>query len=682
MDYNSFLETIDIDEDLRPYQNDNKSKIYESWKTNRSVMLQMPTGTGKTRLFVSILRDFHKHALKIKKQVRALVLVHRVELIDQISDELGARYGLAHGFIHAQDRERRKFPFHIASVQTLNKRLDNWSDYNFDFIIVDEAHHVLADSYKKIIKTFPEAKVLGVTATPYRLSGAGFKPEFDVLIESDPIKSFINNGYLSKFEYYSIPAYSYMQNQIDNISSVDASGDYSNAEMMATCDKDKIRAQIVETYLKYANGKKGIVYTINKKHNQHLCEAFCEKGINAVAIDSDTDAEKREQLIENFRNGKITVLCNVDIFSEGFDCPDIEFVQLARPTKSLSLFLQQVGRGLRMSENKEKTIFLDNVGLYNRFGLPDTKRQWMDYFNGIEGVIEQKETKNTERVRKFSRRERDLSEGSESVHLIHSSLDEEYLYDRAIAVYDAYLLLYATYWYSIFSFNCECEKDNGFKIKNYDFWIKKMSIDIIDCENGEIKKELDDLLGGSIYSILEIEYNNEYNEEKHFNSDVKNETIDSFEKYENYVKNKFDKFIGKFLKGKIIRNYKSNLQNLKKHRIGKEERNILIHQIIQSIFVQQLIKVKRPSIFLGGDDISFNYSSKNEIVINIKENTAIKKFFSFVLNPERKKEGLFTKEELENYNKNIVLLENYINANPNNAYCEFVKRYLPFLKSL
>ena len=207
-----------------------------------------------------------------------------------------------------------------------------------------------------------------------------------------------------------------------------------------------------------------------------------------------------------------------------------------------------------------------------------------------------------------------------------------------------------------------------------------MSIDIIDCENSEIKKELDDLLVGCGYSFLEIGNNNEYNEEKYFKSDVKNETIDSFEKYETYVKNKFDNFINKSFSGKnIIRKYKSTLKNLKKHRIGKEERNILIHLIIQSIFVEQLIKVKCPIIFL--DDFNLNLTSKKE-VFNIKENATIKKFFSFVLNPERKKEDLFTNEELENYNKNIVELEDIVNNNPDSEYSKFVKKYLPFMKSL
>ena len=133
--------------------------------------------------------------------------------------------------------------------------------------------------------------------------------------------------------------------------------------MERVCDNDRVRAQVVKAYLDYAKGKRGIVYTINKLHNKNLCRQFNEKGIKAVAIDSDTPKVLREKYIEQFRRGEFLIICNVNLFTEGFDCPDIEFVQLARPTKSLALYLQQVGRGLRISDNKEKTLFLDNVGL-------------------------------------------------------------------------------------------------------------------------------------------------------------------------------------------------------------------------------------------------------------------------------------------------------------------------------
>ena len=321
------------DDTLRGYQQDNKQKIYDALERVNSVMLQMPTGTGKTRLFVSIIKDIFQYSRDNKQVLKVLVLVHRTELIDQIDEELGFRYNLAHGIIQAGEKERKIYPIQLASVQTLGRRLDKWTDKEFDFIIVDEAHHVKADSYQKIIKTFPRAKLLGVTATPVRLNGHGFTDIFDELIVSPSVKQFINDGYLSQYEYYSVARSSFIQQEIDGIKKF-SQGDFAESELERVCDNDRIRAQVVKTYLDFANNKKGIVYTVNKEHNKNLCKEFNEKGVHAVAIDSDTPKELREKYIQQFRRGDFQIICNVNLFTEGFDCPDIEFVQLARPTKS------------------------------------------------------------------------------------------------------------------------------------------------------------------------------------------------------------------------------------------------------------------------------------------------------------------------------------------------------------
>jgi superfamily II DNA or RNA helicase len=154
------------------------------WAQMRSIMYQMPTGTGKTKLFVSIARDLFDWGIAKKIQIKILFLAHRIELIDQISENLGAKYHLAHGLIASGNREQKFYGLQVGSVQTLVRRLEKWEDKDFDFVIIDEAHHVKADSYKKILKTFPKAKVLGVTATPYRMSHESFRPEFDELITS------------------------------------------------------------------------------------------------------------------------------------------------------------------------------------------------------------------------------------------------------------------------------------------------------------------------------------------------------------------------------------------------------------------------------------------------------------------------------------------------------------------
>lgn len=421
------------DQYLRLCQKDNKEKIYESWKKNRSVMLQMPTGTGKTRLFSSIIKDIRFYSLNHQLDISCLIMVHRMELIDQIVKTLQDHYDLESGIIQAGFRQNSELWLQVASVQTLSRRLDKWSDKAFDFIIVDEAHHVPADSYMKIIRAFPKAKILGVTATPYRLSGEGFTDIFDELIISPSVKEFIDMGVLSKYDYYSVRPNSEIQREINGIRHFQA-GDYTEAEMTRVCDNDRIRAQVVETYQKYANGKKGIIYTINKEHNYNLCEDFKEHGIKAVAIDSGTSSEMRAQYINDFKNGFVDIICNVNIFSEGFDCPDIEFVQLARPTQSLSMFLQQVGRGLRISEGKEKCIFLDNVGLYNRFGFPSSKRKWLYHFMGHEEETFPEGTGKTGVVR---RRDKDLTEGDEEVMLIETVSELKFEKARAMELFVA-----------------------------------------------------------------------------------------------------------------------------------------------------------------------------------------------------------------------------------------------------
>lgn len=371
---------------LRPYQVEMKQNVFKEWQNgNKSVMMQMPTGTGKTMLFASIIKDLWDNSYDKRNMKRFLVLVHRKELVEQIQETLYKKYGLAHGTIQSGKRDDDLFHIQVAMVRTLakEKRLNKWKDNEFDFIICDEAHHFLADSYQTIRKAFPDAYLLGVTATPYRLNRQPFTDTFNILVRSKPISKFIKEGYLSEYEYYSIEATSKLYLEIDNIK-IDSTGDYSEKAMSNTLDNKQIRAKVVKTWLEHAKGKKTIVYTINKQHNKHFCEEFNETGYKCVAIDSDTPKEERDNYVNQFRKGEITIICNVNIFSEGFDCPDIECIQLARPTTSLAMYLQQVGRGLRISKNKGKTIFLDNVGLYNRFGLPSANRQWQYHFEGKE----------------------------------------------------------------------------------------------------------------------------------------------------------------------------------------------------------------------------------------------------------------------------------------------------------
>lgn len=412
------------DKGLRDYQMNYKEKIYSLWSVKRSLMLQMPTGTGKTRLFVSIVNDLVNWGRKAGRDVHILILAHRKELIEQISKNVGITYRLPHGLIVANNAEQKDYPIQVGSVPTLNRRIERWANYDFDIVIVDEAHHVLAESYKKILKEYPTAKVLGVTATPYRLNHASFRPEFDEIIISQPVSQFIRQGYLCDYDYYSIKPDSIIQQEISNIRKFALDGDYLDEAMLDIMDTDYVRANILKTYLKYANGKKGIIYTINRRHNTHICERFRSIGLKAVAIDSNTPTEERNKYVESFRKGEIDIICNVNIFSEGFDCPDVEFIQLARPTKSLSMYLQQVGRGLRTAPGKDKVIILDNVGMYNRFGFPSARRHWRHHFEGrdIEDIsCFSGEGIGDRTITLFD----NFEEGDEEAILLHSSKQED-----------------------------------------------------------------------------------------------------------------------------------------------------------------------------------------------------------------------------------------------------------------
>jgi superfamily II DNA or RNA helicase len=353
------------DDVLRDYQQEMKVRLFEEWNLHRNVMVQMPTGTGKTHLLTAIVREFLH-----RSDTQVWIVAHRRELVEQI-EETVAKYG-----IRKKD-ERVK----VMSIQWLSR---NWKDIDREpgLIVIDEAHHALAETYKELWERYPEARKLGMTATPCRLNRKGFTELFDTLITSWSISEFIGKGWLSVFDYVSIRANSVEQRLIDTLRKRGADGDYQVKEMNDVLNRRSSIGRLYESIEKYAPGKKGIVYAISIAHARQIATYYSARGVVAVAIDSKTPALERKRLVEDFRQGKIKVLVNVDIFSEGFDCPDVEFIQLARPTLSLAKYLQQVGRGLRKSGNKESCMLIDNVGLYRIFGLPTRKWDWKAMFEG------------------------------------------------------------------------------------------------------------------------------------------------------------------------------------------------------------------------------------------------------------------------------------------------------------
>ena len=417
IDYNEFCQK---DITLRDYQQLAKEEIFSKWNRVDNILYQMPTGTGKTRLFTSIIRDISIWGLRHNINYRILIIAHRSELIEQSSRSLD-KYRIKHGVLAGTMKDKRDLTqaIQVASIQTITHPANQCliDDLKFDFIIIDEAHHAVANSYQKLWEYCPDAKKLGVTATPWRMNNSGFAQIFDAYIPSMSIKDFIQKGWLATYQYYSIPTSSELVKSIESIREFDIEGDYKNSALVEVCDTSKIRAQLYDSYEKNVLGKKGIIYSISREHSEHICLQYRSRGVAIENIDSKTPAKVREKVIQAFRNGEIDIIVNVDIFSEGFDCPDIEFIQLARPTKSLVKYIQQVGRGLRKNGDK-KCIILDNVGMYSQFGLPDEERDWESFFYG-----EEKETSST---KGYSRNngslreyvETDLSEGNEEMILI------------------------------------------------------------------------------------------------------------------------------------------------------------------------------------------------------------------------------------------------------------------------
>ena len=546
---------------LFDYQEDMKERIEKALRLHRSVMAQMPTGTGKTVLLASVVESF----LREHSNCNVWIVAHRRELVSQIRETIQRVFSKTHpssltlkggstsfpkplspqgtGDVTAPPRRSEPLrskdggPSKVSpdclsagalkgtskvspdclsagalkgaskvspdclcgvnrlaekeddtSFNLIEKPLDSslftlrsslikavsiqWLSKHYDeieeepgMIVIDEAHHALAKTYKGMWDRFPKAKFLGLTATPCRLNGKGFTDLFDVLVQSWSVPEFISKGRLATYDFVSIKSDGVTQGLIDSLQKRGADGDYQNKEMDRVLNKKPSIERLYKSFEKYGKDRKGIVYAINISHANAIAEFYREHGIAAVAIDSKTPSSLRKELIERFKyssfskthpssltlkggstsfpkplspqgTGDVTapprrseplrskdggpskvspdcagwdrlgatclraadgaapiqVLVNVDIFSEGFDCPDIEFVQLARPTLSLAKYLQMVGRGLRVARGKKSCVMIDNVGLYRVFGLPSQVWNWNAMFEGKLKVGKKKET--------------------------------------------------------------------------------------------------------------------------------------------------------------------------------------------------------------------------------------------------------------------------------------------------
>ena len=483
---------------LFDYQEDMVKRVQEAFKHHDAVMVQMPTGTGKTMVLANIVFSFLE-----KSNNPIWIVAHRRELVSQIKETIFSKitpslFTLKEGStafpkplspqgtgdvtalrcsepLRSKDGGPSKVSpdclsagalIKVTSIQWLSRHYGEMEEKP-GLIVIDEAHHALAETYAEVMDAYPKAKKLGLTATPYRLNGKGFTDLFDTLLCSWSMEKFIAEGRLSLYDYYSIKPDSAAQLLIDSLQKRGTDGDYQQKELNEVMDVKPSLERLCLTIKEYVPGKKGIVYAISIQHAEHIAEFYRENGIKAVAISSKTPLAERQELIERFKSSNLSfsnhpvplskegstsspspssseggdvtalrcseplrskvggtskvspdclsagaskkalagsipslnstsddieVLVSVDLFSEGFDCPDVEFIQLARPTLSLAKYMQMVGRGLRVAEGKEYCVILDNVGLYKRFGLPSVDRDWQSMFEGkalLEDILQE-----------------------------------------------------------------------------------------------------------------------------------------------------------------------------------------------------------------------------------------------------------------------------------------------------
>jgi superfamily II DNA or RNA helicase len=347
---------------LRPYQVQAIDDIRQAMIDGaRSVLLQLPTGAGKTVIFSQIT------AACRDKGHRALILVHRRELIDQASRKLAA-LDVPHGFI-AAGYKRSDEPVQIASIQTLVRRLRTvpWEP---SLIIIDEAHHSLAATYRQVFEHWPGAFRIGVSATPCRLDGRGLKHAFDTLVSGPSVQQLIADGYLCQAQLWAPP----IKADFTKLRAI--GGDYPAGKLSERMNKPAITGDVIEHYKRYALDEKAIAFCCDTTHANAVAASFRNAGISAETLLGTTPAAQRVALVDEFAAGKVQILATVDVVSEGFDCPDAGCAILLRRTMSEALYLQQVGRVLRPAEGKPYAVVLDHVGNIGLHGFPDDDRQW------------------------------------------------------------------------------------------------------------------------------------------------------------------------------------------------------------------------------------------------------------------------------------------------------------------
>lgn len=353
---------------LRPYQENAIEEIkYRFLCGDKRVCLVAPTGAGKTTIAAELIKR------TIAKGKRVLFMAHRTELIEQCASRLDL-FGVPLGIIKSgTKRSNPKAPVQVASVQTLIRR--QLPEANI--IIIDECHRVMGNTYLEILSSYPEARVIGLTATPIRLDGKGITDVFQSLVEASTVGDLISDGVLVKPKVFGPSA--------PDLSDIKmTAGDFNQKQLAEVMDNKSITGDIVKTYVDKSIGRRAVCFATSVSHSLNIVDEFKRAGISAEHLDGETPAEQRAMILQRLADGAIDVVSNVNVLTEGWDCPNVEVVILARPTASLSMYLQMVGRGVRSAPDKRGAIVLDHAGNTIRHGFSSQDRDWSKLWKGTE----------------------------------------------------------------------------------------------------------------------------------------------------------------------------------------------------------------------------------------------------------------------------------------------------------
>lgn len=347
--------------ELRDYQ----TKIVDEVRAHikggaRSILVQLPTGGGKTAIMATMIGS------ATRKNYRAWFNVHRRELIYQCIKTF-QKVGIPHGIIAADSFMDRRKLAQICSVQTVTRRLGLIAPPHM--IAWDECHHLAASNWAKIYKQYPDCIHIGLSATPKRLDGSGLRPFFEVMVQGPSTRWLIDHKHLSEFEMFTVGS-------LDMGGAAHQAGDFKRSVVIERLERSTVMGDAVSHYLQHAMGRRALVFEASIERSQRAAEAFRQAGIPAVHVDGDTDETIRDRAMRDLEAGVLKVLCNVELFGEGVDVPTVEAVHLCRPTDSLTLYLQQIGRGLRPAPGKDRCLIFDHAGNYGRHGPPDQQREW------------------------------------------------------------------------------------------------------------------------------------------------------------------------------------------------------------------------------------------------------------------------------------------------------------------